>query len=58
MIKEVHPFKMLHGRFVEYVAQMTRVGVKEEHGPDADGRERRMFRFVLMPVRYNNFLLP
>jgi len=31
--------------------------VKEEHGSDVDGRERRMFRFILMPVRESYFPL-
>lgn len=43
---------------MEYVAQMLCVGVKEERAPDADGRERRIFRFILMlPVREDYFQL-
>ena len=53
--KELHLFKMLRGPLVEYVAQMLCVGVKEERAPDADGRERRIFRFILMPVREGLF---
>ncbi len=53
--KELHLFKMLRGPLVEYVGQMACVGVKEERATDADGRERRIFRFILMPVREGLF---
>ena len=53
--KELHLFKMNRGGMVEYVSQMACVGVKEESGPDEDGKERRVFRFILMPVREGLF---
>lgn len=55
--KEIHLFKIAGGGLVEYISQMVCVGVREEHGPDMDGRERRIFRFILMPVREGIFPL-
>jgi len=42
---------------VEYVSQMLCVGVKKEYGPDKEGKKRRIFRFMLMPVREDYFPL-
>lgn len=53
--KELHLFKMLRGGLVEYVGQMLCVGFKEERAPDADVRERRTYRFILMLVREGLF---